>query len=969
MPDNTVPPTANGKLWKQVLAYLLDREHLRNILFVLAGGYAVGLFLWETGHKAQLAEFISTNQVPSGQGPSLLLLAGIIVLFVLAWLSLSALVSALSGRRVATVLDLGSALILAASLLAFLPLLSLKDIETEHPILTFAAIAAMAVIAGVASQEVVRHARGTSLVDWLRRPIAGRLALALVVVFTIGYIVYMSVLTIARHNLFLTHSFDLGIHDQALYTLLRLGYMRSTQYGAEPINYIGDHFSPIFYLVAPIYAIYQHAETLLILQSVALGIGAIPVFLLARRKIGSISLAVALSAAYLLYPALHGVNTFDFHQIALVTPLLLFSLYFLETGRDKLFLAALVLALLVKEEVALSVAAIGLYVALVKGRGRLGYAIAAVGLAYFLAVTQVVMPALGGVPQINRFAGMMAPGSEGLAAVAKTLLTNPFYTAVFVFSNQDRLVYLVQLLLPVLFLPLLAGGAWIAALPAISVALLTSAETQFSISYQYSAIIIPFIFFLAVLGVRALSPSRFSLLRTALAASVLVAGLAMNYSYGWIFSKQSPEIPEQTQHAADVAACLRDVPQSVSVSTTSDLLPHVSGRKDIYLFPIVNGADYIVFDADPTANFWPFVEWNARNQAIGRLVPLVVSGEYGLVTSRGGCLVLKRGHDTAANREALRALLTARYEAESLRSDFATLDLPDPQASERTARVARPDLPRAEGKNALTYGPYATLFPGRYRVDFALHLDGSGVQGRVATVDVFSNTAGGALAARDVFAADLAGPDRYQRFPVEVDVKDLLPDLEYRILYGGQGDLWADFIEVTPIEVALPAADYEAERLPSDYPASAAGGDEQASGGQARVATPSMEHPAGKNALIYGPYARLIPGHYRARFSLKVEDPVQGVNRSDVAYLVATLQVLANGRTLASRDIAAMDFQAARSYQLFDVEFAADEPLTDVEYRVLYGSTAGGQGSYPSADNETLWVDRVSVFYLYGPGN
>jgi hypothetical protein len=217
----------------------------------------------------------------------------------------------------------------------------------------------------------------------------------------------------------------------------------------------------------------------------------------------------------------------------------------------------------------------------------------------------------------------------------------------------------------------------------------------------------------------------------------------------------------------------------------------------------------------------------------------------------------------------------------------------------------------------------------------------------------------------------LSGPDRYQRFPVEVDIIELLPDLEYRVLYGGQGDLWADFIEMTPIEVMVPVAIYEAKSLSSDYAASAAASDalcrdlQRGNGEPARAATPSMEHPPGKNALIYGPYARLIPGKYRARFSLKDGRPLAeggdlgGTERNsilddDTVARVATLEVLANGRTLASREITGTDFQTAGEYQPLDVDFAAGEPLRDVEYRVLY------------AGNGTLCVDRVSVSYLYG---
>jgi uncharacterized membrane protein len=647
---------------------------------------------------------------------------------------------------------------------------------------------------------------------------AGRAGLIATVLLALGYAVYMSLLTIARHNAFMTHSFDLGIHDQAMYTLLHLGYMRSTQYGAEAINYIGDHFSPIFYLLAPLYAIHQDARTLLVLQSLALGLGAIPVFLLAHDKTKSPGLGVTLAASYLLYPALHGVNTFDFHQIALVVPLLLFSLYFLESGRDRAFLVTLALALMVKEEVALTVAAIGLYVFFLKERHRLGALLVGVGLAYFLVVTQVVMPSLGGTPQVNRFAGMIAPGSEALSGVLKTLATNPFFTAFFIFSNPERMLYIVQMLLPVLFLPLLGGAAWIMAVPAISVALLTAAETQYSIAYHYSAIIIPFVFFLAILGITKLQESTLYLKarpgsRAGLAAGLLVAGLAMNYSYGWIFSKNSQAVPVRNPHASRVEACLKGIPRGASASAMSDLVPHLSARETIYLFPIVNGADYIVFDSDPRANFWPFEGSNARLDAISSLIPYLTTGEYGLAGAGGavalqdGCVLLKGGADTSRNDEAVKALLSAKYEAETLRTDFASQNLQDDRASEGMARVATPDIPREEGKNALTFGPYSPLFPGKYAVNFRLRLAAHGKvpDGPVATVDVFSNAAGGALAGRDISASDFTAEGVYQDFPIEVEIRDLLPDLEFRVIYKGVGDLWADVIQVTPISVATPA--------------------------------------------------------------------------------------------------------------------------------------------------------------------
>ena len=811
----------NRSTWRRSASYLVSSIHLKSILYVLAGGYAAGLFAWELVHRDRLASYVFTNQIAPDARAHVLPLGLPMLIAVAIWLGASALVSVAAGRRLERTLDQGSGLFLALSLLAFIPLLAVDRLETKQPLLILGAIAAMAAIAWAAAQQVVGDASGEPAVKspalsnvsgpHARDLGANRAGLIATVLLALGYTVYMSLLTIARHNAFMTHSFDLGIHDQAMYTLLHLGYMRSTQYGAEVINYIGDHFSPIFYLLAPLYAIHQDARTLLVLQSLALGLGAIPVFLLAHDKTKSPGLGLALAISYLLYPALHGVNTFDFHQIALVVPLLLFSLYFLESGepstgrrgkKDWAFLVTLALALMVKEEVALTIAAIGLYVLFLKKRRRLGAVLVGVGLAYFLVVTQVVMPALGGTPQVNRFAGMIAPGSEGLPGVIKTLATNPFFTLYFIFSNPERMAYIVQMLLPVLFLPLLGGAAWIMAVPAVSVALLTAAETQYSIAYHYSAIIIPCVFFLAILGITKLKarPGH----RAGVAAGLLMAGLAMNYSYGWIFSKNSQALPARNPHAAQVEACLQGIPRGASASAMSDLVPHLSARETIYLFPIVNGADYIVFDSDPRANFWPFEGPSARLDAISSLIPYVKTGEYGLHENQDGCVLLKRGADTSQNSEAVKTLLSAKYEAETLRTDFASQDLRDDRASEGMARVARPSIPREEGKNALTFGPYMPLFPGKYAVSFRLRLDGKVPDGPVATVDVFSNAAGGELAGRDISAADFKAGGAYQDFPVEVEIRDLLPDLEFRVIYKGVGDLWADVIQITPISVATP---------------------------------------------------------------------------------------------------------------------------------------------------------------------
>ena len=152
-----------------------------------------------------------------------------------------------------------SGVFLSATLLVFLPVLSLPGIETDQQLLTLALIGAMGAIAAMAvatiQQGFPRSAEHAMPAPRVRpgqatgRPAErdARLANLLVVLLTLGYIAYMAALTVARHNSFLTHAFDLGIQDQAMYTLVTRGYPVVTQYGSQPVNQFGDHFALIYY--------------------------------------------------------------------------------------------------------------------------------------------------------------------------------------------------------------------------------------------------------------------------------------------------------------------------------------------------------------------------------------------------------------------------------------------------------------------------------------------------------------------------------------------------------------------------------------------------------------------------------------------------------------------------------------------------------------------------------------------------
>jgi hypothetical protein len=415
----------------------------------------------------------------------------------------------------------------------------------------------------------------------------------------------------------------------------------------------------------------------------------------------------------------------------------------------------------------------------------------------------------------------------------------------------------------------------------------------------------------------------------------------MNYQLGLLFSKSFAGMPRPNAHQLVVNGFVNAVPRDASISTTSDIVPHVSHREKVYLFPIVNDADYILFDSDASANFWPYVGLNSRARAVQTLAPYLASGEYGVVREQDGCLLLSRGAGTSQDMAALKDIFSEKFAAGDMRGDLG-VDVPDASAGTGLARVGRPGDVTANGKRALTYGPYDALLPGRYRVTYRMKVDADRGPGKLATLDAFSNSAGGALHAMDVSASDFAAPGTYQDFGFDFDVHAALGDVEYRVLYDGPATLFVDDIQVTPLNLEIPAGSVHA---PGMSVASAPALDEDlevgaepegdAAGPQENASPSAGVAVTQAEPLAYVPRTRLPAGTYKAYFTLKL--PAEGTVGP-----VARLAVFLAGanREYAWRDVSAADFPGQGQYGLFDVDIQTPAALDDVEYRVV-GETQG----------------------------
>lgn len=393
------------------------------------------------------------------------------------------------------------------------------------------------------------------------------------------YVATFSYLSISTHNNFGTFGFDLGIFDQGLWLLSRQETPFVTVRG---LHLFGDHLSFILVLLAPLYKVLPDVRMLLFLQTLFLALGALPVFLIANRHLKSNLLSLALAASYLLYPALQWINNDHFHPDSAVTALLLFAFYFATSSRYLPFAVSAALAVLVKEDVALVVMLLGVYIAATENR-RVGVITSVLSLAWFALGLKYILPHFNGDGffYINNYSRLGATPAE----VIKNTLTRPGMLVAILLETK-KLSYLTQLLAPVLFLPIISLEVFLVALPALFSNLVSQQGYMDSIQYHYTATIIPFLFVAMILSLGKLGLKRQA--RPTLAVAILVVALFANYMLSP--SPLSVNFTRQywtlsNERAGAIRAALDKIPADAAVSAHFKMVPHLTHRQSIYEFP------------------------------------------------------------------------------------------------------------------------------------------------------------------------------------------------------------------------------------------------------------------------------------------------------------------------------------------------------------------------------------------------
>ena len=426
----------------------------------------------------------------------------------------------------------------------------------------------------------------------------GLIGAAIFAIMTI-YIFSISSFLVHCHRMFYTF-FDLALFDQIFWNFLQGNWFQTSLENCN--NFLGIHFSPILVLLIPIYAIRQSPITLMVARTVLIAMGCLPAYWISRRLFEKRFIPLLFSAFYLFNPLVVKINLENhFNPIGLLLPILMFALHFLFEKRFFPFIAFCILACLVKEDIPLTIAFLGLYVAFFMKKWRLGACIALFSVLYFIFAIKILIPhfAQSEIYDVRAGNGFDYLG-EGVGGIITGILQNPL-TVLKMIISREKMIYIFVLLFTFSFLPLLRPSLLIPAIPALTIILIGQSDTLTSIFSRYSTPLAPFVFVATIAGLS--KCKSYFIQKKARWKLVVYSLLILLFCCSFMVHLLYPEFkPRYYPHAENSRKIISAICKDCSVTATQNFLPHLSHRRRLFDITHEVKTDIVVLETNP--NHW-----------------------------------------------------------------------------------------------------------------------------------------------------------------------------------------------------------------------------------------------------------------------------------------------------------------------------------------------------------------------------
>lgn len=409
-------------------------------------------------------------------------------------------------------------------------------------------------------------------------------------------------------------SFDDGIFTQILASAFS-GFHGTPEWN---FNHFASHFSPDLFLLAPFVIATQSTVPLIALQAIAGALVAPPIFFIARKRMPA-GLAAACAILALVYAPLCGLTFADFHENGIEPAAILWLLWAVDAGKERLAIVLGLFALGIKEDVAPGIFFAGIIGGawlLRRGdarRARTALILAGCACIVFVAYLAVLRPALHPPFAYQQFR-FYSYGDAGPLGVL----------------NANALLYLLEIFVPLLGIPLLSPAV-VFTVPGLVEIIAANNPITRSFETQYAAVWIGYVLFAFVLGAgvvyRRLADRTKYILTAAYVVSLYVVIVADPMAK-WYALYRLPNA-----HDARLQTLLDSLPKDASIGAPDRIYAHLG------FYPnagIDLGGRYVVIDR---TNNDVSPQWAQKERD---LQALVAARKYRLLQAEDGIELYER---------------------------------------------------------------------------------------------------------------------------------------------------------------------------------------------------------------------------------------------------------------------------------------------------------------------------------------
>lgn len=460
---------------------------------------------------------------------------------------------------------------------------------------------------------------------------------------TVACLAFYLVHSLGEQAAYLSTGYDLGIFDQAVRAYSHFQAPMVPLKGAG-FNIYGDHFHPIIAVLAPFYWLWDNADVLLIAQALLTAASIPIVYRFTRRRAGE-AMSVLVAAAYGIGWPIQALIDFDFHEIAFATPLMALTIDALDRRDDRRLALWCALLLLVREDMGIVVALVGVLRLLQRRPNRrliLGLIFG--GIATYLLTTSVIIPhfAAGhGFSYGDQF-GSLGPS---VPSALVNIITKPWHAIAVFFSPAEKARTLAFLLVPLALLPLRSPYALLA-LPLLAERFFNSRGNLWGATFHYNAL--PWLILVMAMVDGAQRAGLFAdgtrarRLRTGLASLLVATPLALPFVGSLDHVLPVTQLREgksilSNPWLTSAKAVVAFLPRDVCVAVDNHLAPHLTTR-DWTTVPQTNTYEPDFFALDMTE---PDTGGNPPAPTPFQVLMQAQSNDYKIVFRSGPFLVLQ----------------------------------------------------------------------------------------------------------------------------------------------------------------------------------------------------------------------------------------------------------------------------------------------------------------------------------------